>query len=394
MRNRLYRLTMLLRLLIVWFIPANAQDILTIYWTGNEDRWGTSPHHSFSLVPGGGEGTYHDRVRGYDEYHFVYDRTNMEGEIRTVTMNRLGITQHSVTITGIGDSTDPQSGFLIQKTNNENQNYDHKLAGPITVHSGYHLLRDQPGTLFPEFSPITLTTDAVWTIMEGGEMRWTIPLVGSVGLTKEGDGILTVGNSLNYTGDTLVNSGAFGVATLDAELAGNIHFAAGTSFRFSAQAALTVGGTATFADFGIENLINIPENILSGTYPMILGDVDFANIRNVGEANAVPLVGDSTGHFVNIDGGLHLVVNTPFPSAWAHFGVGGDQIEIDTGTFRGYPRYPVRIDTGHFLRQINVGYDGAFFENWAYSYNLDDWVYLPEAHVQEGSSWVFFPESE
>jgi hypothetical protein len=184
------------------------------------------------------------------------------------------------------------------------------------------------------------------------------------------------------------------VATLNAEIAGNVHFAAGTSFAFSTQASLTVGGMATFEDFGIDNLQNVAESILSGTYPMILGNVDFTNIRNVGEANAAPLIGNSMGHFANIDGDLYLVVDTPFPGMWAHFGVSDNQVEIDKGTLGGYDRYPVTVDTGRFLQAINVGFNGTIFEGWVFSFSLGDWVYLPEANVRQGGSWVFFHERD
>lgn len=370
-------------------------NIETIYWTGNEDRWGTSPHHSFSTVPGGGEGTYYDRVRGYNELHMVYDRNNMVGENTGVLMNRLGVVMHSVTLIGIGTGID--SGFLLQKSSNESNNYDFRLAGPINVVSGTHIWRDQPGTEAPEFSPIDFTVPALWTVESDAEMFWSIPLSerqGSFGLTKQGEGVLRMSGTHAYTGLTQVNEGGFGAYDSNLSLADSLHFAAGANYAFNIDAHIDAGGSITFADFGVDNLVDIPADIISGTYPLIYGPVDFSNIRNLGSANSAVIFGETKGYFENIEGAMYLVIDAPVPENWAHYIVDEDFETLVPNTDYGYSRYQLNVDAGGFLGRINVGFDGAKFEDWIHVYSIGSWVHLPVERVSQGGSWVFFPEQE
>lgn len=86
--------------------------------------------------------------------------------------------------------------------------------------------------------------------------------------------------------------------------------------------SLTIGGTISFANtgagFGIDNLTGINwGTILDGTYTLIDGTLDSANLDNLGLANAYGIGGGRSAYFQS--GSLQLVV-VPEPSTAALLG--------------------------------------------------------------------------
>ncbi len=323
-----------------------------IYWTGNRDAWGGGDHNNFSTEPGG---TEYVRLYGSDNapepqvFHHHYDENVLAQPELNVSMNRIGQTILSMNIT----SATPDSGFRFDTT--EENSVDIVLSGPVNVHSGIHNAFNAGG-----IAGITLTQDAVWTVAEGAKMTWRIPLPGLTGgesLTKNGGGTLLLnGMTTGYTGQTLVNEGSFGGS---ATLSGTLHFAAGTNYSFSPFATTVVNGTVSFDSFGIENVDNLSADSALGTYPIMTGNVNTANLRNLGEANAVDLGDDIRAWFDLTGDVLSLVVNAP--AMWAHFPIVNEIGDVDTGGLMGW---------------INVSHG-----DWVYSYDFGTWVHLPEERV-------------
>jgi hypothetical protein len=84
----------------------------------------------------------------------------------------------------------------------------------------------------------------------------------------------------------------------------------------------TLSFTGDGGGFGIDRLANIDwETILEGTYTLVSGNVDFANIRNVGLSNAHLLDSGYSAYFQ--EGSLQLVVTpVPEPSTIVLLGAG------------------------------------------------------------------------
>ncbi len=115
----------------------------TIYWSGNEDRWGGNGltqsvnNDNWSTTPGG---TTYSQLQGGNSRHMVYDQNNMVGSSASILINRQSVEMLSVTMYGTG----PTSGFGLALTTNVNNNFGIRLSGPLTVNSGQHSwIRDQ-----------------------------------------------------------------------------------------------------------------------------------------------------------------------------------------------------------------------------------------------------------
>lgn len=168
---------------------------------------------------------------------------------------------------------------------------------------------------------------------------------GTGGLTKNGSGTLTIPATNTYTGATLVSAGTLfvtGSLTSNVTVSGtatvggggtvaDISFGGGTFLDI----ALALGGspnpldstgTISFAaaGFGIDNLVSggIPVNwssIADGTYTLITGSLNSANLGNFGSSNAFNIGGGRSAYFQS--GSLQLVV-IPEPSAALLGGIG------------------------------------------------------------------------
>ncbi|MCF7816264.1 MAG: autotransporter-associated beta strand repeat-containing protein [Kiritimatiellales bacterium] len=146
----------------------------------------------------------------------------------------------------------------------------------------------------------------------------------NVSFTKTGDGTQVLSGANTYTGGTTVsggtllvngdNSGATGAITVSLAAAfggngtvgGDLHFDNGALFAFDTNSTLTVNGNVTFAGFDMADVSGLDASVADGSYTLISGNVDFANISNVGLANAYDLGGGKSAYFEA--GSLNLVV--------------------------------------------------------------------------------------
>jgi autotransporter-associated beta strand protein len=291
-----------------------AQTLTHVYWTGEGDRWG-GQDVAWSSVPYDAA-NYPQlllrtaAVNSDQSLNFFYDATAMNGTTKVVRMNRNGVTMLSVTLNGVG-----QDGFEF--TNVDSNGSGLLLAGPITVQGGMH-----------NFSPptagrsITLTADSAWDIAANSGLLFANILSGDFGVTKTGDGSLAFGGDQLYTGDTLINAGAFGVFGGNATLSGDLTFAAGTKLIFSDAYTLTIasGKQATFShtSFGIADLVGLDSSVAAGNYTLIAGTV-VGTFDNVGLVNAVDIGDGKQAYFEQ--GSLNLIV-VPEPSTLALTGLG------------------------------------------------------------------------
>lgn len=343
-------------------VSVGAQDI---HWTGLHNAWGGGDHVSFSTMPGGND---YVRLYGVENapepqvYHHYYNENVLTGSNTSISMNRTDQTMLSIDLT----SATAASGFSFTTSITLSEN--HSLAGPINVNSGIHGFSNTG-----DASGITLTQSSVWTVADGAQLSWGLPLTGlsgSEGLTKRGGGTLLLdGVAFSFSGQTHIESGAFGG---DASFAGDFHFGANARLLFDPFNVLSVSGSVSFDSFGIDSLGNVDLYSPIGTFRLISGNLNSANIRNVGEENAYDL-GDGISAWFSIDNdGLSLVVSAPV--SWAHF-------KVDNSG---------RVDTGSVLGLINVR-NGE----WVYSYALKNWVYLPEDLMRLGSgAWGFVFETD
>ncbi len=187
-------------------------------------------------------------------------------------------------------------------------------------------LRYEPGATTNRavvLGPVQITAPAgIHVAHESNEMEFAGALSGAAALSKSGGGTLIfAGAGSTYTGEIEVETGGLMVqAAIPASsvlmkngtfvggtgsLGGNLHLNAGAGWLFDPSGPLGVGGTATFGGFGVVDLIGLDEDTPAGTYPLIDGEVNTANVANLGAGAAVAIGGDKTAYF---SAGLALVV--------------------------------------------------------------------------------------
>jgi sialidase-1 len=301
-----FQARILLAILALALAPAGFAQT-TIYWTGNGDRWGASPHTKWSLSPGSAD---YYQLQGGAAVHMNYDRTVLEGTWTSVLINRVNVSMHSVAMTGnaLGE------GFDLTLTDNTNNNTGVQLAGPITVQSGQHTWM-RPAVANSNEAVFTFTGNSTWTVASNAFLLWAIPFTNNAfGITKEGAGTLALQGSQFYTGNTAINAGVFGVSGGPAALAGNLSFAAGARLLFNAHHTLTVAGQVTFAGFSMADLVGLDASVSPGAYTLMVGNVVTNDLGNVGWANAADL-GDGKLAWFETTGGLQLHVAEDFLSA-------------------------------------------------------------------------------
>lgn len=166
---------------------------------------------------------------------------------------------------------------------------------------------------------------------------------GSGGLSKAGDGMLTLTGNSGYAGATAVDVGGLlvngvhtGVGLVsvasgariggDGSLAGGLGLGVQAQFIFNPLATLDVAGVVTLDDsFSVGSLVKSDGSaidwgsIADGTYTLINTTSTFNNISNFGAGNAADIGGGRTAYFQN--GSLQLVV-VPEPGAFALAGLG------------------------------------------------------------------------
>jgi fibronectin-binding autotransporter adhesin len=139
------------------------------------------------------------------------------------------------------------------------------------------------------------------------------------------------GAGTQITAGGLLVTGSVGGGTVDVASAasiggsgrvgGALAFQSGANFKFVAGDTLTVGGNTTFGGaFGIANIIGVDATTPEGTYTLISGVVDFANVTNVGSSNAVSLGSGKSAYLQS--GSLQMVV-VPEPATLSLVAIGG-----------------------------------------------------------------------
>ncbi len=176
-------------------------------------------------------------------------------------------------------------------------------------------------------------------------------------LVKTGSGTLNIEGDNTFTGATMINAGTVSLftagtnnianssaiivadgATFDVTgvaggfslaagqilsgngtIIGDMLFETGAGFAFSLTETLTVStGTVSFDGFGITDVAGLDSETIGGTYNLIVGSVNSANISNIGLENAYDLGGGKLAYFEI--GSLNLIVvpvAIPEPSALA-----------------------------------------------------------------------------
>jgi autotransporter-associated beta strand protein len=96
-------------------------------------------------------------------------------------------------------------------------------------------------------------------------------------------------------------------------IGGDLNLQAGATFSFVAGNTLAVTGSATFGGFGVANIEGLSSSTPDGTYTLISGLVNFANVSNVGASNAYSLGSGKSAYLQQ--GSMDLVV-VPEPSVF------------------------------------------------------------------------------
>ena len=162
------------------------------------------------------------------------------------------------------------------------------------------------------------------------------PIAGAFALTTHGAGTIVLGgtnsySSLNVSSGTVRVTASVGLplgtvtvasgAALDlnsltggtGRIGGDLNLQAGAMFSFVAGNTLAVTGSATFGGFGVDDILDLSSSTPDGTYTLMSGLINFANVSNVGAGNAVSLGGNKSAYLQQ--GSLQLVV-VPEPSVF------------------------------------------------------------------------------
>ena len=96
-------------------------------------------------------------------------------------------------------------------------------------------------------------------------------------------------------------------------IGGDLNLQAGAEFSFVPGNTLAVTGSATFGGFGVDDILGLTSSTPDGTYTLMSGLINFANVSNVGASNAYSLGGNKSAYLQQ--GSLQLVV-VPEPSVF------------------------------------------------------------------------------
>jgi autotransporter-associated beta strand protein len=149
---------------------------------------------------------------------------------------------------------------------------------------------------------------------------------GAISVDKSGEGTEIFGGNNSYTGTTTINLGTLmiegaqsggGTVTVgssgklggDGSIAGSLVFSPGADFVFSTTKTFTVNGASvSFGGLSISDLFGLDSTVANGVYTLINGSasIDFANVSNLGIANAFNLGSSKSAYFQS--GSLQVVV--------------------------------------------------------------------------------------
>lgn len=153
------------------------------------------------------------------------------------------------------------------------------------------------------------------------------------GVKKMGAGTLKLTGTNTYLGDTTIQEGTLDLmgsvtsavtvksgATLSGygTITGNLAFESGANFAFNPTAPMTVSGSISFGGFGVSNITGLDAATLNTPYTLLSGAVTWANVSNVGIANAASIGGGRSAYFSE---GSMVVTVIPEPATFGLFGV-------------------------------------------------------------------------
>ena len=160
---------------------------------------------------------------------------------------------------------------------------------------------------------------------------------GSYGITKVGNGTLTLSSTSTYTGDTTVSAGTLlvngelgtsavtvgpnGTIGGSGLILGSLNFDANAKLTVNLADVLSVNGIVSFDGFGFDDLVNFNvQTVAEGTYTLLSGSsFDFANVEHYGFSNALTRTDGKLAYFQS--GSLQVVV-VPEPEAALLGGLG------------------------------------------------------------------------
>jgi len=281
--------------------PVEPELFPAIYWTGQDNRWSHSKAWSSLPYSDPDYPVFMSGVSSNESFRLHYDSSGMSGSTSAVRMNRDNVTMISLSLVGEGNS-----GFVLANADNNGNGL--MLAGPVRVLGGVHsFVAPSPGRT------IELMTDSAWTIAQDATLFFNHVLSGARGIKKDGPGALRLTGNQLYTGKTSVQRGVFGVGLGPASLVGSLSFEPGALLHFDPAHTLTVSGDVTFEErFGIDNLAGLDASVAPGTYHLIAGNVEPANLENLGVTRAAP-IGPGKWAYFETDGGLTLTVVDAIP---------------------------------------------------------------------------------
>jgi|GEM_PF-2710081 len=135
------------------------------------------------------------------------------------------------------------------------------------------------------------------------------------GTTTVSAGTLLVNGTNSGGGATSISSS--GVLGGIGSLAGAIRFDSGSRLLLNASTPLTVSGSVSFTDpssFGTDDIVGLDSTLATGTYPLLVGNVNTTGLANLGVENAASLSAGKWAYFQ--PSGLQLVVSSvPEPAA-------------------------------------------------------------------------------
>ena len=153
---------------------------------------------------------------------------------------------------------------------------------------------------------------------------------GAGGFQKAGGSILSLSGSSFFGAGTQVTAGgllvtgSIGGGLVDVSnaasiggtgrIGGDLNLQAGAKFNFTAGNTLAVTGSASFGGFSVADIQGLSSSTPEGTYTLISGVVNFANVSNVGAGSAFSLGSGKAAYLQQ--GSMELVV-VPEPSAVA-----------------------------------------------------------------------------
>jgi sialidase-1 len=269
----------------------------SIFWTGQGDRFGgssTAQNLTWSSGPYWDEQfpkytlIQQDGIDPGQAFSLVFDRDRMLGNNSTVRMNRDDVQMLSIELRGSGSQG-------MQLTNSDGNGNGLKLAGPVVVAGGSHsFLAPSSGRV------LTMTKDGCWDIQAESTLVFSHSLAGPYSVRKTGSGRLLLSGHQYLTGSVEVEEGVIGAGTTSAVLSGDLMVCESARYQLSTTSNIEVLGMASFERyFRINRLDGLSHKTPPGRYPLITGQVEMQNVRDIGASQAISLGNRKIAYFEN-----------------------------------------------------------------------------------------------